>query len=63
MQRFYDVTLRFRIGNQAVQPVIKHIPALDEADASRKALDTATAKVARSQGATVHVASVKESAA
>jgi len=59
--RFFDVTLRFRVGGYFVQPVIKHVPALDESDASRKALDTATAKVARTNGATVHVASVQES--
>jgi len=59
--RVYDVTIQFRVGGQRVQPVIKHIPALDEVDAARKALDTATAKVARNQGATVSVISVRES--
>jgi len=59
--RFFDVTINFRISGQRVQPVIKHIPAPDEVDASRKALDTATAKIARSQGATVTVFSIRES--
>lgn len=58
---FFDVTLDFKIGAARVQPTIKQIPALDAADAERKALATATAKVARSHGATVHVASVQES--
>lgn len=60
---FFDVTIHFRIGNQHVQPVIKHIPALDAADAERKALDTTTAKHARAWGkGDVTVVNVRESA-
>jgi hypothetical protein len=59
--RFYDVTIGFRIGGQRVQPVIQHIPALDEADASRKALATSTATTARARGGDVEIVSVRES--
>ncbi len=59
--RFYDVTLTFRIGTQLVQPVIKHIPALDVDDATRKALATSTASSARVRGADVKVHSAQES--
>ncbi len=59
--RFYDVTLTFHIGLQLVQPTIRHIPALDEADASRKALITSAAATARARGADVQVLSTQES--
>ncbi len=59
--RLCDVALSVRIGNQRVQPVIKHIPARDDTDASRKALITSTAASARARGADVKVLSVQES--
>jgi len=55
MTQFFDVTLDFGIGASRVRPKIKHIPALDAADAERKALATATAIVARSHGSVVKV--------
>lgn len=61
MIRFFDVTLQFRAAGQLVRPTIKHIPAADEAEAGRKALDTATAKVARSYGEEVAIHATKES--
>lgn len=59
--RFFDVTIGFRIGGQRVQPVIKHIPARDADDASRKAMTTSTATTARAWGGEVEVVSVQES--
>ena len=61
VMRFYDVTLAFRIGVQLVQPTIKHIPALDEADALRKALATSIAASARARGADVAMFRIQES--
>ena len=60
--RFFDVTLGFRVGGTRVEPVIKHIPALDADDAERKALATSTATTARAGGADVAVVRVQESA-
>ena len=55
---FFDVTLQFSVGDQTVRPVVRHIPALNAADARRKALATSTAKVARHNGHTVTVVSI-----
>lgn len=60
--RFFDVTLGFRVSGVRVQPVIKHIPALDADDAKRKALTTSTATTARAGGGDVEVVRVQESA-
>lgn len=58
MLQFFDVTLSFLVAGHRIAPVIKHVPALDEADASAKALGTATARLARDNGATVNVVRV-----
>ncbi len=61
MIRFFDVTLQFHVGGHSVQPVVKHIPALDAEDAGRKALATSTAKIARHHGHEVTAIKVVES--